>query len=223
MLELYLHLDDLGASKTLIGFTTMVGIASEIPVFIYSTEIRKRVGPASMVFVGCIAQSMRFFGYSIITHPYWAFLLESMHGIAYGLSWSAAVFFVNEFAPPGMTTSLMGVLNGVSWGVGPLIGTLGGGFIYYHAGASILFSVFATLLLVVAGLYAWIERPFDSLNLVLVVKPPTSPHHQSDVELTSQKDDSAADNLEGEDIQIECDGDLSPEAAEVQEICQKTD
>lgn len=80
---LNLFLQDLQASKTLIGIAVAVSTVMELPFFFYSEKMVEKLHVEGMIILSLIAFIIRFFAYTILTNPWWVLPIELLHGIAY--------------------------------------------------------------------------------------------------------------------------------------------
>ena len=65
---LFWHLEDLGASKLLMGLSLAVGTVAGVPLTIFSSQILGLFGHEMVAFVSLALYSVRMLGYSLIRH-----------------------------------------------------------------------------------------------------------------------------------------------------------
>ena len=65
---LFWHLEDLGASKLLMGLSLAVGTVAGVPLTIFSSQILGLFGHEMVAFVSLALYSVRMLGYSLIQH-----------------------------------------------------------------------------------------------------------------------------------------------------------
>eukprot|EP00045_Choanoeca_perplexa_P006714 m.57958 g.57958 ORF g.57958 m.57958 type:complete len:104 (-) comp13753_c0_seq13:758-1069(-) len=56
--------------------------------------------------------------------------VEPLHGVTFAVMWSAATRQAHAIAPPGLGTTMQGLLGGMHFGLGSALGALIGGSIY---------------------------------------------------------------------------------------------
>ena len=66
---LFWLLQDLGASRSLMGVTVTVGGIAGIPLLVLSGPIISRIGHANVLFIGFIFYAIRLFGQTTHRHP----------------------------------------------------------------------------------------------------------------------------------------------------------
>jgi PPP family 3-phenylpropionic acid transporter len=103
---LFLHLQNLGATNSLMGFTLTVGTISEIFVFIYADRLIKRWGTGKLLVISIFALALQLIGYSLIDKPAFGLLIQILHGPSFAGMWSAGVAIAKQVAPEGMASFL---------------------------------------------------------------------------------------------------------------------
>jgi PPP family 3-phenylpropionic acid transporter len=131
MIRLYQFpfLKGLGAPQSLMGFALMATCISEIPMFILSTRVNQ-LDVVPVLFLSLVCYTVRMAGYSMLTDPLWTLPLELLHGCSIGLGLGAAIRFMHGCVPHEMASSALGVLSGIYTGLGPILGSLLGGFLF---------------------------------------------------------------------------------------------
>eukprot|EP01065_Artemidia_motanka_P047151 TRINITY_DN7313_c0_g1_i1.p1 TRINITY_DN7313_c0_g1~~TRINITY_DN7313_c0_g1_i1.p1 ORF type:complete len:465 (+),score=88.16 TRINITY_DN7313_c0_g1_i1:114-1508(+) len=142
----FLRLEELGAPKALLGLSVTVSVVFEVPIFQKARTALKYLGARGLLCVALLCQCTRFVGYSLLTNPWFVLPLEPLHGITFACFCTAAVTEVHNTAPPGTETAAQGVLSAVIFGLGPLVGTSVGGYVYDAFSPAILFRGYAAVL-----------------------------------------------------------------------------
>ncbi|VEN58323.1 unnamed protein product [Callosobruchus maculatus] len=150
---LFWLLDDLGASKSLMGLTVTVGGLVGIPLLVLSGPIVKRLGHANVIFIGFIFYAIRLMGYSLLYNPWLCLVFEAMESITFGLSFTAAVTYAAKLSTVTTDTSIQGMLGGLYYGVGKGIGSLVGGYLIHPIGIRHTFQLFSGTTLVIGMVY----------------------------------------------------------------------
>ncbi len=151
---LFLYLDVLGASKTLMGVALMVATFSEVIFFFFSDRLLKRYGSPRLLVVGLAAAVVRVLAYSFIREPSLVLVVQLLHGLAFAMMWSASVAYANAVAPSGLGATAQGLLTGVYFGLGAAVGALLGGFLFDAFGPLLMYRW--TGVVVLAGLFLFI-------------------------------------------------------------------
>jgi hypothetical protein len=71
----------LGASPTLEGFTVVVTVLFEIPLFHFADRLLARFGAAPLQCVAMLSYATRVVGYTLVPRPWMILLLEPLHGV----------------------------------------------------------------------------------------------------------------------------------------------
>jgi len=139
---LFLYVDQLGASKTLMGYSLVVGTLSEIPIFFYADRLLQRWGARGVLLMALICQVVRVFAYAMMPTAWWILPISLLHGPTFSAMWAASVAYASELAAPrGLVATAQGLLTGVIMGLGGVVGALVGGLVLERWGAVTLFSL----------------------------------------------------------------------------------
>lgn len=137
---LFLHLEDMGASRIVMGLSLTIATISEIPIFLYSRRLLSRGAPfllaGSLVFM-----VIRAFAYAGMTAAWQVLLISLLHGPTFSAMWSAGVAYADETAVPGLSATAQGVFSGTVLGLGSALGAVVGGFLYESSGAIVAFQL----------------------------------------------------------------------------------
>jgi hypothetical protein len=111
-----------------------VTVLFEVPIFHWGAALLRHVGHDGMLWLALLAFTGRVFGYTRLQPDTVGYLLalEPLHGVTYGLAWTAAVDKMNAEMPPEWQTTGQLLLNTVMWSVGRTAGSLFGGFYLEH-------------------------------------------------------------------------------------------
>ena len=134
-----LYLRDLGASVSFIGLTTTVSTISEVPIFLLAPRLLERFDKKKVIQVALLGLLLRCALLAVIKVPYPAIFIQMLSSLSYALFWITNVAYVREIVPVGFNASGQALIHGMYMGVGGMLGTLAGGFIYEAIGPSMLF------------------------------------------------------------------------------------
>ncbi|GLV43083.1 uncharacterized protein CBL_14239 [Carabus blaptoides fortunei] len=150
---LFWLLQDLGGTRTLMGFTITVGGIAGIPLLVLSGPIIKRIGHANVIFIGFLFYGIRLMGYSIIYNPWHCLIFEAMESVTSSLSFTAAVTYAAKLSSVTTDSSIQGMLGGIYYGVGKGSGSLIGGYLMKLVGTRPTYQIFAAMTVVTGILY----------------------------------------------------------------------
>jgi MFS family permease len=107
---------------------------AELPFFFYSGAITEYFGSFGVMIIAISCLSIRLGVYSIANAGYQVVLVDSLHGISFGSGWGAMSGFVNKYSPRGAESTMQGILQATSMGLGVGIGSIVSGFLYDGSG-----------------------------------------------------------------------------------------
>jgi PPP family 3-phenylpropionic acid transporter len=150
---LFLYMNQLGASTTVMGLALTVATLSELAVYAFSDKMLDRWGTRKMLAISIIAMIVRMLTYSVIMLPWMVLIIQLLHGLAFSVQWVAGVAYANKIAPPGMGATAQGIFSGVSMGLAAAVGAFIGGWLYESVGPFLMYrwaalGIAAALLLV---------------------------------------------------------------------------
>ena len=160
---LFLYLEDLGGSETLMGLTLTVTCIAETWVFYFAGSILRKLGLVRCFHLCFLAFLIRLGSYATLAHwgSPWAVLpIELLHGITFGLTWSAGTAMSAAIAPPGLEATTQSAFQGFMFGLGYGIGALVSGTVYRIKGPIAVFIVAFTIVAV-----GWIVTTFARVVL----------------------------------------------------------
>jgi PPP family 3-phenylpropionic acid transporter len=136
---LFLYMNSLGASKTLMGVSLTVATVSELPVWFFSSRLLERWGTRGVLTLSLLACAIQGFAYSLIRNPWLVLPIQLLHGPAFSAMWAAGVSYASEMAPEGMGATAQGLFQGVAMGLRSALGAFLGGVLYDGVGAVMMF------------------------------------------------------------------------------------
>lgn len=109
-------------------------------MFWFSGAINEALGIDNVIVMGLFSVGCRFLLYTMMNHPYYAYLAEVIRGGIYGVFWSAAAVYASEkIGPPSLRATMLLILNGLYEGMGRSTGAILGGKIQAIVGTETLF------------------------------------------------------------------------------------
>jgi PPP family 3-phenylpropionic acid transporter len=158
---LFLYLDTMGGSRTLMGLSLAVATVSEVVIFFYSELLLRRWKPQGLLLIALLAQVVRIFAYAIMPAPWLILPISLLHGLTFSALWTASVAYAGELAAPrGLMTTAQGLLGGVTMGLGGVVGALVGGLVYEQFGPRLLFG--AVGFFVLCGFFFFLLMEFSA-------------------------------------------------------------
>lgn len=154
---LLLHLDGMGASGTIMGLALTVAALSEVPIFLLGRRLL-RWGPVRLLALAMLLVGLRSLAYSAMTAPWQVLPVSLMHGVTFGVMWSAAVAYTHQLAPAGLGATAQGIFASVMYGLGAALGGFVGGYVYEFAGSHLLFQLVGGLALTTAVFFVAANR-----------------------------------------------------------------
>ncbi|XP_025206111.1 major facilitator superfamily domain-containing protein 6-like [Melanaphis sacchari] len=156
--------------KTIQGSSVTVQCCiGEIPIYIMSGYILKRIGHITAFSISFAMFSIRFFLYSIIKDPLWVLPVELTNGITFGLAFLAGISYAAEVAPSGSAGTLQGLFGMAFHGIGISFGSFSAGYLFGRMGSSASFELlsyvaFITFLvqLSISQLIMRMSRPIEN-------------------------------------------------------------
>ena len=145
---LFLYMNDLEASKTLMGLSLAFATISELPILYFSDRLLNRFGAAGMVIFSMSLLVLRLLAYSFIRNPLLVLPIQLLHGPTYSAMWVSGVSLAAKSAPQGMGTTAQGLFSGVLLDLSAAMGAFVGGFLYENVGPITMFRVIGFFVLI---------------------------------------------------------------------------
>ncbi|RUP51909.1 major facilitator superfamily domain-containing protein [Jimgerdemannia flammicorona] len=147
---LFLYLETLGASRSLMGLNHLCGISLEVMCFQMSDRLLKTVGSFFFAPLDLLFTSP---SYSIHSPP-----PQPHPHRRFALFWSGGAHFVTNITPLDLQTTAVGVYSGIYYGIGGGLGGIVGGAVYNSYGPAALYRCIAALATLTFLVY-WIGEP----------------------------------------------------------------
>jgi PPP family 3-phenylpropionic acid transporter len=81
-----------------------------------------------------------------------------LQGLGFSTFIVASVTYINDHAPKSLRTTGQSLLSTVSFGLGPIVGALAGGYFYDTVGMTILFRIITVVTLLGLGVFILASR-----------------------------------------------------------------
>jgi MFS transporter, PPP family, 3-phenylpropionic acid transporter len=157
---LFVYMQSLGASNTLMGFALTVSTLSEIPAMFFSDRLLRRFGARGMLIIAMTTIGLRLICYSLTTQPWVVLVIQLCHGLTFAAIYIAGVHFADQVAPPGMKATTQGMFSGTLMGFGAAAGGLLGGILLDSFTPGGMYGITGALVLVGLVAFLVVERKF---------------------------------------------------------------
>jgi len=169
---LTLQISGLGGGALLVGAAAAFQALTEIPTMGYTHVLTKHLSHRVLFAIGCAIYLVIFVAWAFVGSAFIAALLKLVIGVAFALTFVAAVTIVNDLTPARLRATGQALVKSVLFGAAPIIGALGGGVVYGSLGPRVMF-LGSTLVVAAAGLIAVVAVP--ARKPVQVVEPVLAP------------------------------------------------
>lgn len=162
---LFWYMEDLGATKFLMGLSLAVGTLAGVPVTIFSRLIIAKLGHHFVILTTLLIYSCRMLGYSFIQEPEMVFLLEFLKPLCTTLLLISAMTFVKDVSTLTTVATMEGIFGSLYFGIGRGLGGLIGAYSWEMVGSRLTFQLLSTVALGSAVFYSIImlvHRKFTS-------------------------------------------------------------
>lgn len=161
---LFVYMQGLGASKTLMGVALTFSTISEIPAMFFSDRLLRRFGARGMLVIAMTTIGLRLICYSLTVLPWVVLVIQLVHGLTFAAIYTAGVHFADQVAPPGMKATTQGMFSGTLMGFGSAAGGFLGGILLDHFSPGGMYAITGTLVLAGLITFLLIERKFFPRN-----------------------------------------------------------
>lgn len=136
---LFVHMEELGVSKTMMGLSLTFATISELPILYYSDRLLDRWGARGLILVSLAAYVVRALAYTQVTAPWMFLLVQLLHGLTFSGMWVAGVAYADNMAPAGLGATAQALFSTVFLGLGGIAGALAAGMLYDEFGTVAIF------------------------------------------------------------------------------------
>ena len=147
---LAVHMRQLGAPATLVGYAWMASALSEIPIFFFLSKFGHRYKELPLLAFAGLAYTVRFTLVALAHNPVWIIFIQMLHSLTFGIFLFTAVRNLQSIVPDPYRSSGQAIFT-VAWSsvAGLISGTLGG-YLFDKWGGATLYGVGAGLALLAA-------------------------------------------------------------------------
>lgn len=139
---LSLFLKTLGASPLWITGVFASGVVCEVLIMTQVGRWTDMYGRRPALALAFVLMPLRLLAYIPASTPFWVLMVQTLHGLNFGIMGAIAVVFINDSAPPGGHGRAQARLAGVG-GLATALGPAACGWLVQHAGMRSMFAVMA--------------------------------------------------------------------------------
>ena len=158
---LFLYMNELGASKTMMGLALTVATLSELPIFFFADRLLTRWSAKGLFVFGTLMYVTRALALSYIQLPWMVLITQLLHGLTFSAMWVAGVSYANEISPPGLGATAQGLLSGIFMGIATAFGAFLGGILYQEFGGALMYRIMAIVVAVSILIFFVAQRQFN--------------------------------------------------------------
>lgn len=143
-----LFIGQLGGHDTLVGWAWFMGVASEAAVFATGGYWFRKYHPLVFMISAGLLYSIRWFLYAWIDAPILIVIFQVMHGLSFGVFYSAAFEYVARLIPRELQSTGHLVFMTVFFGISGIIGSLSGGMLMENFGGNTMYFIMGCMTIV---------------------------------------------------------------------------
>lgn len=167
---LTLRISFLGGGAFLIGAAAAFQALTEIPTMGYTHVLTRYLGHRTLFALGCAIYMVLFIAWAFISDAFTAAALKLGVGVAFALTYVAAVVLADELSPPRLRATGQALVKSITFGLAPVAGAFGGGLIYGTLGPRAMFLI-STAVVAAAGVIAVVAVPSRAKRFTGEVSP----------------------------------------------------
>jgi PPP family 3-phenylpropionic acid transporter len=141
-----LRINFLGGGALLIGAAAAFQAVTEIPTMGFTHVLTRRFSNGALFAIGSAIFVAVFLAWAVVTNPVALALLRFVTGVGFALTYVAAVLITDELWPARLRATGQVVIKSVMFGLAPIAGNFGGGYVYDTFGPGAMFVVSAVLM-----------------------------------------------------------------------------
>lgn len=122
-----IHLDSLGFSRSFAGLAWALAAGSELAVMLGWSRMAGWTSGRNWFLLALAASPLRWLLAAAASGAPLLLAVQLLHAFSFGVFYLAAVERVDRLAPPGLRATAQGVFAAATFGIGGLLGTVGGG------------------------------------------------------------------------------------------------
>lgn len=155
---LFPFMEQVGASRGLMGFSQAIATAAELPFLFFSNRLLNRFHARGLMLISMAVVGLRLLLYAAFPTPTGILLIQLLHGLTFATIWVAGVSYTHENAPAGLQATAQGVFGSVMLGIGLATGNFLGALLLEAVGGQRMYLYMGLLVLISLGLYLLFEK-----------------------------------------------------------------
>lgn len=132
-----------GGNVTVLGIVWFASSFSEIPAFFFGSRLLRKYGELNIYILALVLYILRMLLSAYSTNYVMVIVIQLMQSITFPLYLFAAMQYINVIVPDKIRASGITLLASLGFGLGGLIGSLGGGFILQYKDPFFLYKFLA--------------------------------------------------------------------------------
>ena len=140
-----LYITELGGTESLVGMAWFAGVIAEAAVFALAGYWFRKYHSMVFIIFAAILYTIRWFLYVAVDDPMLIVALQFMHGLTFGVFYTAAFDYVTRLIPTFLQSTGHLVFFSVYFGFSGIIGSLAGGSIIENFGGESMYIFMGTL------------------------------------------------------------------------------
>lgn len=144
-----LHLRDLGASGTVVGFAWAIGTAAEVLLMAFTGSLFRRWSVSSWLVAALLAGAIRWGFLALVADVSAILITQPLHGLTFGIRWVCGMTLMRTFAGGGTLGTAQGLYL-ACFSAGGVGGMLAWGAVYDASGGAVMFAAASVLATVAA-------------------------------------------------------------------------
>lgn len=165
-----IHMKKLGAGEQLIGFSTTILAASEVPVFYFLGKHLEKYKEIPLLSIVSILYTLRWTITALISSPLILMFLQVSQSVTFAPLWLIALKAVVRMVPDHLRSTGQTVLAITSFGVVSIFGNMAGGWVFQTFGGRFMYlmmgciTAFAAILFFITFLWQKNYKPSTKHN-----------------------------------------------------------
>lgn len=164
-----LYLREAGVGEGIAGVAWAVGVAAEVGVMLAWPLLLRRFPLRGLLALGFGATAVRWAAVTLTGNPAALVLIQTLHGLTFGVTYLASVHLMDTEAPPALRASGQALYAAVAFGLAGLLGNGLAGLLAERVALTTLFRLSSLVALLGTALFLATSRP------VAAVPAPASP------------------------------------------------
>ncbi len=151
---LSIHMENLGYSRTFIGWAWAIASIAEICVMVISPRIFSIFTHETVLVFSFILAAVRWAIFGLVTSAGWIIFAQLFHAFSYGAFHVASILYMDDLIPDPAKTLGQAVNNAITYGFGIMAGFFLNGLFFDSWGAAPLFFASSAIAISAAILFA---------------------------------------------------------------------